>query len=56
VAVIVYDVTAIDTFYTLERWVEDVRKERGKEAVVFIVGNKSDQPSVINAEQLEQAV
>jgi small GTP-binding protein len=49
-AVIVYDVTSIDTFYTLERWVEDVRKERGDEALVFLVGNKADLEATVNRE------
>lgn len=42
VAIIVFDVTNKQTFLSIDRWVEDVRNERGKEALVVVVGNKID--------------
>lgn len=41
-AIIVYDVTNKQTFTSLEKWVEDVRNERGNSVIVAIVGNKID--------------
>jgi Ras-related protein Rab-6A len=41
-AIIVFDVTNKQTFTSLEKWVEDVRNERGTSVVVAIVGNKTD--------------
>lgn len=41
-AVIVYDVTNKQTFASLDKWVEDVRNERGNGVVIAIVGNKTD--------------
>ncbi len=41
-AIIVFDVTNRQTFTSLEKWVEDVRNERGTSVVVAIVGNKTD--------------
>lgn len=41
-AIIVYDVTNKQTFSSLDKWVEDVRNERGNSVVVAIVGNKID--------------
>ena len=53
-AVIVYDVTSVDTFYTLEKWVEDVKKERGSEAHIVLWGNKIDLDRQVSKEQVEQ--
>ncbi|OMJ94337.1 hypothetical protein SteCoe_2539 [Stentor coeruleus] len=41
-AVIVYDVTNKQTFASLDKWVEDVRNERGNSVIIAIVGNKTD--------------
>jgi len=41
-AIIVYDVTNKSTFTSVDKWVEDVRNERGNSVVVTIVGNKID--------------
>lgn len=41
-AVIVYDMTLIDTFLSIEQWVNDIRNVRGNHATVFLVGNKLD--------------
>ena len=42
VAVIVFDITNKQTFINCEKWVEDVKNERGNDAVVVLVGNKID--------------
>lgn len=41
-AVIVYDITKRLSFANTAKWVEEVRSARGDEAVIMIVGNKSD--------------
>jgi len=40
VAVIVYDVTKERTFTELDKWVHEVKESRGKDVVIFLVGNK----------------
>lgn len=42
VAVVCYDITSKKSFASLEKWVNDVRMERGEDVLVVIVGNKSD--------------
>jgi len=42
VAIIVFDVTNKQTFVNVDKWIEDVRAERGSDALVIIVGNKVD--------------
>ncbi len=42
VAVVVYDITNKSSFQNCDKWIEDVRAERGAEVVVMLVGNKTD--------------
>ncbi|AGO11938.1 AaceriAGR257Cp [[Ashbya] aceris (nom. inval.)] len=43
VAIVVYDITNKKSFEYIDKWVEDVRNERGEENLILcIVGNKSD--------------
>ncbi|KAI8086910.1 P-loop containing nucleoside triphosphate hydrolase protein [Gilbertella persicaria] len=42
VAVIVYDMSNRDSFMNTTKWIDDVRAERGNEAIVVLVGNKTD--------------
>jgi Ras-related protein Rab-6A len=42
VAVVVYDVTNKTSFANCDKWIEDVRGERGGEVVIMLVGNKTD--------------
>lgn len=42
VAVVVYDITSKKLFDMVEKWISDVRAERGEDVVVALVGNKSD--------------
>lgn len=41
-AVIVYDITKAKSFTSTRKWIEDVRTERGADAVIMLVGNKCD--------------
>ncbi|GJD09173.1 Ras-related protein RABH1d [Galdieria sulphuraria] len=43
VAVIVYDVTNRASFLSVNRWLEEVKNERGEDVVLVLVGNKTDQ-------------
>ncbi|KAI9361096.1 ras family-domain-containing protein [Pilaira anomala] len=42
VAVIVYDMSNRESFLNTSKWIDDVRAERGDEAIVVLVGNKTD--------------
>ncbi|PRW20493.1 Ras-related RABH1e [Chlorella sorokiniana] len=42
VAVVVYDVTNRQSFLSIQRWVEEVRAERGSDVIIVMVGNKTD--------------
>jgi len=41
-AVVVYDITKRGSFAGTRKWIEEVRNERGENALVALVGNKSD--------------
>jgi Ras-related protein Rab-6A len=53
-AVIIYDVTSVDSFGNLDKWIDDVRKERGPDANIIMVGNKTDLDRKVSPEQAEQ--
>jgi small GTP-binding protein len=42
VALIVYDVTDRASFGHVDKWVQDVREERGTDVVIMVIGNKID--------------
>lgn len=42
VAVVVYDITSLESFQETNKWIEDVRKERGEDVIIMLVGNKTD--------------
>lgn len=42
VAVLVYDITQRQSYLNIDRWVEDIRNERGSDVIVMLVGNKVD--------------
>merc|ERR1712174_153952 len=42
VAVVVYDVTNINSFNQTNKWIDDVRTERGTDVIIVLVGNKTD--------------
>ena len=41
-AVVVYDITNRATFLNADKWISDVRNERGDDVVIMLVGNKTD--------------
>lgn len=41
-AVVVYDITSRGSFANTDKWIEDVRSERGNDVVIALVGNKTD--------------
>ncbi|KAF4673601.1 Ras- protein Rab6 [Perkinsus chesapeaki] len=42
VAVVVYDITNVASFKSCEKWIDDVRTERGNDVIIMLVGNKTD--------------
>jgi len=42
VAIIVYDITNKQSYINVDKWIEDVRDERGDDVVIMLVGNKND--------------
>ncbi|KAG2224822.1 hypothetical protein INT45_008004 [Circinella minor] len=42
VAVVVYDISNRNSFLNTEKWIDDVRAERGNEVIIVLVGNKTD--------------
>ena len=42
VAIVAFDVSNRQTFESISKWSDDVRAERGSEAIIVIVGNKTD--------------
>lgn len=42
VAVVVYDISNLKSFEQTVRWIEEVRKERGSNVIIILVGNKVD--------------
>ena len=42
VAVVVYDITNRASFLNADKWIGDVRNERGDDVVIMLVGNKTD--------------
>lgn len=42
VAIVVYDITNKTSFEQTTKWVNDVRKERGNNVIIMLVGNKVD--------------
>jgi len=55
-AVVVYDVSVRTSFEHIERWVDDVRTERGDKVIIVLVGNKADlvDARVVSAEEGER--
>ncbi|CAD8086282.1 unnamed protein product [Paramecium primaurelia] len=41
-AIICYDITNEKSFQDLQKWIEDVKDERGDEVLIYILGNKID--------------
>merc|ERR1711934_658688 len=53
--IIVYDITSRESFEHVEGWLDDLRKVRGDEAIVALVGNKCDLDQGNGARQVTTA-
>ncbi|XP_077448397.1 ras-related protein Rab-6A isoform X3 [Stigmatopora argus] len=55
-AVVVYDITNVNSFQQTTKWIDDVRTERGSDVIIMLVGNKTDlaDKRQITAEEGEQ--
>ncbi|KAM9180030.1 ras-related protein Rab-41 isoform 3-T3 [Mergus octosetaceus] len=42
IAVVVYDITNLNSFQQTSKWIDDVRTERGSDVIIMLVGNKTD--------------
>ncbi|KAG5437471.1 hypothetical protein PCANB_000899 [Pneumocystis canis] len=42
VAIVVYDITNRTSFINTNKWIDDVKSERGNEVIIVMVGNKTD--------------
>ncbi|KAI8063740.1 small GTP binding protein RAB6A [Gongronella butleri] len=42
VAIVVYDTTNRESFESTNKWIDDVRAERGTDVIIVLVGNKTD--------------
>ena len=42
IAIVVYDTTDPTSFQAIDRWIDDVRTERGSDVIIMLVGNKTD--------------
>ncbi|XP_032886524.1 ras-related protein Rab-41 isoform X1 [Amblyraja radiata] len=41
-AVVVFDITNLNSFQQTSKWIDDVRIERGSDVIIMLVGNKTD--------------
>jgi GTPase SAR1 family protein len=42
IAVIVYDVTNRSSFTNIQKWIDDVKNQRGEGAIIAVLANKVD--------------
>ena len=55
-AVVVFDLTQKQSFVSVDKWIEDVRNERGSDVVISIAANKSDleDRKMVSSEEMEK--
>ncbi len=55
-AVVTYDVTSRKSFENTNKWIDDVRTERGQNVIIVLVGNKIDleEDRQVSAEEAEK--
>lgn len=62
VTVVCFDLTSRKSFDNVEKWIGDVRRERGENVIIALVGNKSDlatsqrQVTAADAENLRESI
>jgi len=44
VAVIVYDISARNSFKSVQKWIDDVKNQRGDGVIIALLANKCDLP------------
>lgn len=55
VAIVVYDITNRDSFNDVQKWLDYIREERGKDVLIIMVGNKSDlKDKVVTSDEAEE--
>lgn len=56
VAIVCYDITNKKSFENLDKWINEVKLERGDDVIIVIVGNKSDlnNKRQVSSEELEK--
>ena len=55
VAIVVYDITSRDSFNDIQKWLDYIREERGKDVLIVMVGNKSDlKDKVVTSDEAEE--
>ncbi|KAF6011733.1 Rab GTPase ypt6 [Brettanomyces bruxellensis] len=55
VAIVVYDITNRDSFNDVQKWLDYIREERGKDVLIILVGNKSDlKDKVVTSDEAEE--
>ena len=52
-AVVVYDVTNINSFNQTNKWIDDVRTERGTDVIIVLVGNKVSSKTLLSGSSRE---
>ena len=55
-AVIVFDITQKQSFINIDKWIEDVRNERGGDVIIMVAANKSDlaERRAVTTEEIEK--
>jgi GTPase SAR1 family protein len=53
VAVIVYDITDMNSFRQTQKWVNDAKKERDNDVILVLVGNKADMTEMREVDRSE---
>lgn len=55
-AVVVFDITLKQSFISIDKWIEDVRNERGNDVIIMVAANKSDLEDrrSVSAEEIEK--
>ncbi|ORX61503.1 ras-domain-containing protein [Hesseltinella vesiculosa] len=44
-AILVYDITSVESFEELHSWIQELKQNTGKDTIIYIVGNKVDRAS-----------
>jgi small GTP-binding protein len=55
-AVVVFDLSQKSSFASIDKWIEDVRNERGNDVIIMVAANKSDLDDrrVVSNEEIEK--